>query len=293
MVVLADDHGLVPVGGDPADMCAVRQTDRGHAGSVASQVPGLPVRVQEDEPLAESLGLNDAHVRVPLDTFGFGFPGVVCVPGPGLPVRVHDESLAAGSDGEDGLLLPGQAGCGLLCEFQVQTLTVGIAGLIGVDLSLLVHGKQPVIVHADAGKLDVPIGVKDGGCGLLAVPGVDLLVGSERRLRSAAGCGLQVVEPVGSLDGRKYLFRCAVLRPGVDATVAGQTDKPVSCGLDADVVGFLRAGWADGQPCAGGGSVVRAQPPVRGLDPLGFQGRVLEDWDLEVERLAIMSPPAE
>ena len=202
-------------------------------------------------------------------------------------------SLAAGSDGEDGLRLPGQAGCGLLCEFQVQTLTVGIAGLIGVDSSLLVHGKQPVVVHADAGELGVPIGVEDAGRRLLAVPGVDVLVGSERRLPSAAGCGLQVAEPFWSLVGEMNLFWCAVLRPCVDAAVAGQTDKPLSESMDADVAGFLQAGRADGQPRTGGGPVVRSQRPVSYLRPLGFQTRVLEDWGLEVERLAVKRPPVE
>ena len=39
--------------------------------------------------------------------------------------------------------------------------------------------------------------------------------------------------------------------------------------------------------------MVRAQRPVRGLRPLGFQGHVLEDGGPEVEGLAVMSPPVE
>ncbi|WLT11204.1 hypothetical protein [Bifidobacterium asteroides] len=83
------------------------------------------------------------------------------------------------------------------------------------------------------------------------------------------------------------------MRPCVDAAVAGQADNLVSCGLDAGVAGFLPVGRADGQSGAGGGPVVRAQRPVRGLRPLGFQGRVLEDGGLEVERLAVKRPPVE
>ena len=291
--VRSSDHGLVLVAGYPAGMCAVRQTDLGHGGSAVWQVPGLPVRVQEDEPLAEGLGLDDTHARVLLVAFGLGFSGVASIPGPGLPVRIHDESLAAGSDGGDGLRLPGQAGCGLLCEFRVQILTVGIPGLIGVDSSLSVHGKQPIIVRADAGELGVLTGVEDAGRRLLAGPCVDVLVGSERGLPSAAGCGLQVAEPVGSLGGGGNQFGCAVLRPGVDAPVACHTDKLISCGLDTDVVRLLQAGRADGQLGAGDGPVVRAQRPARDLGPLGFQGHVLEDGGLKVKRLAIMCPPVE
>ena len=126
-----------------------------------------------------------------------------------------------------------------------------------------------------------------------AVPGVDLLVGSESNLPAAAGCGLQVVEPVGSLGGGGNLFECAVLCPCVDAAVTGQAHNLVSCGLNADVAGFLRLGRADGQVGAGGGPMIRAQRPVRDLGPPGFQGRVLEDGGLEVKRLAVKRPPVE
>ena len=95
------------------------------------------------------------------------------------------------------------------------------------------------------------------------------------------------------MGGERNLFCCAVLRPCVDVAVAGQADSLVSNGVDAGVIGFLSAWWADGQPGAGGGPVVRAQRPVRGLGPLGFQGHVLKDGGLEVERLAIMSPSVE
>ena len=83
------------------------------------------------------------------------------------------------------------------------------------------------------------------------------------------------------------------MRPCVDAAVACQTDHLLSGGLDAVVVGFLPVGWADGQPRAGGGPVVRAQRPVRDLGPLCFQGGVLEDGGLEVERLVVKCPPVE
>ena len=83
------------------------------------------------------------------------------------------------------------------------------------------------------------------------------------------------------------------MRPGVDAAVAGQADKLVSCGLDTNVTGFLPVGRVDGQPGAGGGPMIRAQRPVHGLRPLGFQGRVLEDGGLEVEGLAVECPPVE
>ena len=74
----------------------------------------------------------------------------------------------------------------------------------------------------------------------------------------AACCGLQVMEPVGSLGWERNLHGRAVLRPGVDAAVAGQAHDLVSCGLDAGVVGLLLVGRADGQLGAGGGPMVRA-----------------------------------
>ena len=287
--VRAGDDGLVLVGGDPAGLRAAGQADRGHAGHAARQVPGLPVRIQEEEPLAEGLGLDDAHARVLLDAFGLGVSSGR-IPCPGLSVRVQDESLAGGGGG-DGLCLSGQAECGLLCRFCV--LVAGLAGLIGVDLSLLVHCEQEVVVDADAGELGVPAGVEDGGRWLSAGPGVDVLVGSKSRLPAASCCGLQVVEPVGSLGREGNLLWRAILCPGVDAPVAGQADKLAVCGSDADVVGLLQAGRADGQPCAGGGPVVRVQRPVRYLRPLGFQGGVLKDGGLEVERLSVKRPPVE
>ena len=237
--------------------------------------------------MVEGLGLDNAHARVLLDAHGLGVSGVARIPGPCPPVRVHDEDPAAGGDGEDGLRLSGQADCFLL--FWLRVLAV----LEGVDLSLPVHGQEQVVVQADAGEPGILACVENRGCVFLAVPGVDVLVGSECCLRSAAGCGLLVAEPVGSLGWSGNLFRRAVLRPCVDAAVAGQADKLVSCGLDADKLRFLPVGRADGQLGSGGGPVVRAQRPVRGFRPLCFQGGVLEDWGLEVERLAVKRPPVE
>ena len=291
MAVRADDHGLIVAAVDSADLRAAGQADRGHAGRAARQVPGLPVRVQEEEPLAEGLGLDDAHAWILLDACGLGVAGLACVPGPGLPVRVHDESLAGGGGGGDGLRLIEQAERGLLDKFWI--LAVGLAGLIGVDLSLPVHGQQPVVVHADAAELGVPAGVEEGGRRLSAGPGVDLLVGSDRGVQFAAGCNLLVVESVGSLGGGGHLFGRAVLCPCVDAAVAGQADGLVSGGIKAGELRFLPVGRADGHPGAGGGPMVRAQRPVHYLRPLGFQGRVLQDGGLEVERLAVKHPPIE
>ena len=189
--------------------------------------------------------------------------------------------------------LPGQAGRGLFGEFRGLVLAAGLAGLVGVDLSLPVHRQEPVIVRADAGELGVPVGVEDGGRGLLAGPGVDLLVGSQGGPPPAAGCGPQVVEPFGGMGGGGHLFGCAVFRPCVDAAVAGQADGLFACGVDAAETWFLLVGRVDGQAGAGGGPVVRAQHPVRGFRPLGFQGRVLEDGGLEVIGLAVKHPPVE
>ena len=180
---------------------------------------------------------------------------------------------------------------GVLSGFHVQA--VGLASLEIVDTALLVHGQQPVAACADAGEPDVPISVEDGGRGLLAGPGVDVLVGSEGRLPMAAGCGLQVVEPFGSLGRESNLFWCAVLCPNVDVAVAGQADKLAVCRVDARVVGLLLVGRSEGQAGAGGGFVVRAQSPVRGLGPTGGQRRVLQDGGLEIEGLAIKRPPVE
>ena len=66
------------------------------------------------------------------------------------------------------------------------------------------------------------------------------------------------MEPVGSLGGEEDLFWCTVLRPSVDAAVAGQAHDLVSCGVDARIVGLLLVGRADGQLGAGGGPMVRA-----------------------------------
>ena len=247
----------------------------------------LPFCVQEEESLVEGCGLDGAHSRVLFDGFRFDVAGVARLPGPGLAVRVHDESLAAGGDGGDGLRLSRQAERHLFGGLQILILAVGLAVLEGVDLSFLVHGQEPVVVYADAGEPGVLAGVEDGGRCSSAGPGVDVLVGSERGLQVAAGCGLQVTEPVGSLGGESNLAGCVVLRPGVDAAVACQADKLLSGGLDAGELRFLPVGRADGQPSAGGGSVVRAQCPVRRLGPLGFQGGVLQDGGPEVERLAV------
>ena len=162
-----------------------------------------------------------------------------------------------------------------------------------MDPALPVQRQQQAVVHADVGEPGILAGVEDGGRGLLAGPGVDPLVGSECRLPAAAGCRLQVAEPVGSLGRERHLLGRAVLRPSVDAAVAGQAGSLVSCGVDAGVVGFLPVGRADGQPCAGGGPMVRVQRPISDLRPLGFQGRVLEDGGLQVERLAVKHPPVE
>ena len=179
----------------------------------------------------------------------------------------------------------------MFCRFCV--LAVGLAGLIGVDLSLLVHRQQPVIVHADAGEPGVPAGVKDRGCGLSAGPGVDVLVGSQCGLPSAAGCGLQVMETVGSLGRGGNLCWPVVLRPGVDAAVTGQAHNLLPCGMNTGKLRFLPVGRADGQQSARSGPVVRAQRPVCCFAPLRSQGSVLEDGGLEVERLVVKCPPVE
>ena len=92
-------------------------------------------------------------------------------------------------------------------------LRVGLAGLEGVDLSLPVHRQEAIIVHADACESGVPAGIEDGGRDLPAVPGVDPLVGSQGGLQSAAGRGLQIVEPFGNPGGGGHLSGCALLRP--------------------------------------------------------------------------------
>ena len=200
----------------------------------------MTVCVQQEESLVEGLDLDDAHARVLLDAFWFGFPGVDRLQGPGLSVRVHDEGLDAGGDGGDGLRLPGQAERGPLSGFRI------LAGLVAVDSALPVHGQQQVSVHADAGEPDILSGVEERRRGLLVVPGVYVLVGSECCLQVAAGCGLLVVEPFVSLGGERNLFGCVVLRPGVDAAVACQADNLLSCGMDVDIVRLLRAGRLDG-----------------------------------------------
>ena len=186
--VLASDHSLLLVGCNPAGFQAFRQADGCEASCAVGLVIGVTVRVQEEIALVESLDLDDTRARVLFKICGLGFSGVAHLPGPGLPVRVHDERLAGGGRSEDGLRLSGQAGCGLLYKFRV--LTVGLAGPESVDLSLLVHGQEPVIVHADAREPSASDGIEDGGRCLSAGPGVNVLVGSERGLPSAAGCGL-------------------------------------------------------------------------------------------------------
>ena len=175
----------------------------------------------------------------------------------------------------------------------ILILAAGLYGLESVGLSLPVHGQEPVVVDADAGEPGVLAGVEDRGRRLLAGPGVDVLVGSQDGLPMAAGCGLQVAEPFRSLNRGGSLLGRALLRPGVEAAVPGQANSLAACGLDADVAGLLPVGRADGQAGAGGGPVVRAQRPVRGLRPLGFQGRVLEDGGLQVEGLAVKRPSVE
>ena len=106
--------------------------------------------------------MDDAHARILLDAFWFGFSNLACVPDPGLPVCVHDEGPAGGGGSEDGLRMSGQPGRDLFGGFRVRVLAVGLAGLEGVDLSLPVHRQEPVVVDADAGELGVPAGVEDG-----------------------------------------------------------------------------------------------------------------------------------
>ena len=136
----------------------------------------MPVRVQKEKPLVEGLGLDGAHAGLLFDACGFGFSGVVLVPGPGLPVCVQGEDPTGGGCGEDGLRLPRQLGCGLLDGLLVRILAASLAVLEGVDPALPVHGQEPVIIHADAGEPAALAGVEDHGCRLLAVPGVDVLV---------------------------------------------------------------------------------------------------------------------
>ena len=291
--VRAGDDGLVLVAGDPAGFLAVRQADGNRIGRAVGQVPGLSVRVQEEESSTEGLGLDDANFEFCFDAYWLGFPSVARLPGPGLSIRVHDEILAAGGGGEDGMRLPGQICCGLFNGLYDWALRVGLAGLEGVDPALLVHGQEPVIVRADAGELGVLINVEDRGRCLSAGPGVDPLVGSQGGLPPAVGCGLQVMEPFGSLGGEVHLCWRALLRPCVDAAVAGQADGLLACGVDGDVIRLLAVGRADGQTGAGCGPVVRAQRPVRGFRPPGFQSRVLEDRGLEVVGLAVKHPPVE
>ena len=101
------------------------------------------------------------------------------------------------------------------------------------------------------------------------------------------------MEPLGSLGGGGNLCRRAVLRPSVKSAVAGEADSLVACGADIAEMWFLPVGRADGQAGSGGGTVVRAQRPVRGFRPLSFQGHVLENWGLEVIGLAVKHPPVE
>ena len=197
LAVRAGDDGLVAVAGNPVGSHVFRKADSCETGGAIGKVPGLPVRVQEEESLVEGLGLENANARVLPDAFGLGFPGVARLPGPGLPFRVQGEDPAVGGYCGDGLRLPGQAGRSLFGGFRVQVLATCQTGSEGVDLSLPVHGQQPVIVGADAGELAVADGVEDDGRRLLAGPGVYVLVGSQSGLQSAAGCGLQVVESLG------------------------------------------------------------------------------------------------
>ena len=157
------DDGLVLVCRDPACFHALRRADGCRVGCAVGQVPGLPVRVQEEEPLVEGLCLDGARAGVLPDGFGLDIAGAARLPGPGLPVRVHDEGPAGGGGGGDGLRLPGQDGRGLLQEFRIRVPAVFLAVLEGVDLSFTVHGQEPVSVQADAGEPGVLSGVEDGG----------------------------------------------------------------------------------------------------------------------------------
>ena len=109
----------------------------------------------------------------------------------------------------------------------------------------------------------------------------------------AAGCGLQVMEPAGSMGGEGDLLWCAFLHPYVDSAIAGQSDSLVACGVDIAETWFLLVGRADGQTGSGGGPVVRAQRPVRDFRPLSFQGYIPEYRGLEVIGLAVKRPPVE
>ena len=141
--------------------------------------------------------------------------------------------------------------------------------------------------------MGVVAGVKDGGRCLLAGPCVNVLVGSEGGPPLAAGCGLQVVEPFGGIGGGGHLLGCAVFRPCVDAAVAGQADGLLACTVDIAETWFLLVGRVDGQAGSGGGPMIRAQRPVCDFGPPGFQGYVLEDGGLQVERLTVMRPSIE
>ena len=138
--VRTGDDGLAVVAGDPVGFHAFRQAGGCYFGRAVGQVPGVPVRVLEEEPLAESVGLDDAHALVLFNAFELGFSCAVRVPGPGLPVRVQDEDPLVGGHGGHGLRLPGQAGRGLFGEFRGRVLAAGLAVLVGVDPALLVHG---------------------------------------------------------------------------------------------------------------------------------------------------------
>ena len=161
VAVRVGDDGLAVIGCDRVGFHAFRQADRCGAGRVVGQVMDLPFCVQKEEPLVEGLGLENAHARVLPDAFGFDVAGVARIPGPGLPVRVQGEGPAAGGGREYCLSLTGQVDCGVFFGFHVRT--VGLAGLVGVDLSLPVHRQQPAAVDADTGEPGVLAGIKNRG----------------------------------------------------------------------------------------------------------------------------------
>ena len=139
MAVLVDDHGLVLVGGGRAGFYAFWQVDGCETGHAVGQMIGVTVGVQEEEPLVEGLGLDDAHVRILLDARRLDVGSLACVPGACLPIRVQREDSVAGGDGGDGLCLSRQVCCSLFSELWSRVLGVRLAGLKGMNLALLVH----------------------------------------------------------------------------------------------------------------------------------------------------------
>ena len=64
MPVLVCDDGLVIAGADSAGFRAFWQVDGFGTGRVVGQVPGMPVSVQQEQPLVEGYSLDDAHTLI-------------------------------------------------------------------------------------------------------------------------------------------------------------------------------------------------------------------------------------